>query len=228
MDWWSLNNREKHEVTDEEFEKYLKYECMIKGVPYVVEGAEGEEVSVPPPTFETTAQVVVNINGQYIAFDTAEKARDFIDLGPRVAEERWEARTNVSNYVVKEPYKLEIETLMVCNAGELEAKRLEIQKYRKAKEDLQKTLRLIREATTNTQGAISDMISDRDNIKMRVGLFDSIKETWESYLELTKGNEDMAYSFLTKIHAKTEVKEMFEWFNIPNPVVKGVNTNLAE
>lgn len=213
--YWDRMRQYRAAMTEDEVEACLNVELMEKGVSRVEQ-----------PELEDLAEInlderdqfyVVEYGGRYsgstefnCVFRAIEDAESFIKLEPMISNHEYSVGSEYEYAELTEelkikPIKLFAKVVVMAQKDELEEN-----KKRKDRNDnltgrYQKAKREVREAT-------EDLWSDWRKCLDSEDRYTRMQNTLAEYVETCDGNEELAMTFLLKIHEQEEVDEMIEWF----------------
>jgi hypothetical protein len=199
-----LNYDEKFALTDEQVKDYIKLECAYAGVKILPEPTQ----PIKPEIGETINAYRIGYNSD-LTFEKAEDAAKVLEfLGKfNVVFTNWEAnmtfisrvekfnsRINPESFHTKEDYEKNKEALRLYNRQK--------ESYDKLKEEYDKNYKLVNDIEEDIW---DDAIEKRNAKKIQTVL----TEKYLEYLDMAKGDTEIALSFLTSAY-KEELDKIEE------------------
>jgi hypothetical protein len=210
--YWDLSEAERGELTQDEVQKYVDAELMLKGVLKVKPLVLDPEPTVPEPT---TAVYVVRHSRYHefgAAFDRIEDAKAFVGLKPKRLESHWLGSESVQAIGVSpEPEIVEVrvygETELVAIKGELQRASAVRAGNKRREEEFEKAKKANDEAL---KGLWEDWTRCRDYTETLRG----VAETFVDY-QRTAGDDALASKFLRKVYDGEVIAEAAERYKLP-------------
>lgn len=217
--YWDLSDRQRAELSAEQFEALLAVERMEKGVATPPEPEYVDETVAPVPTtrafgirFKTEAYREETAD---LLFPSAEAAAQAAALVTRVKGYDYSASS--SGNVIKIPSDVSIVPVDLPTAEALAAARPEQQKAAIARER-NKTMRdEYTKAMSAYADAANDVRSDRVRCQTLARTHRGVIATFEEFTRTAQGDADMAGRFLRKAHTQEAIEAAFAWFERPLP-----------
>ena len=226
MNYWDLSPRDRANLTRDEVEKFIDYELMQKGV-LRVEAPTLEPV--PEVTFakrryyKATASSIGSYGSDSPIFPTIEQAEAFAALTPLVEVGAYlgdgrHSYVTPTEVTISPVEMMDAETYHAVAAA-LARQASIIKKNKEERDEFEK-------AAKAQDEALRDLWEDWERQRDFDYTFSRVIETWKKYLELSKGDAEIAAGFLTKVHGHEQIREAFEWFGLtaPGELVQAIAT----
>jgi len=195
--YWEYSDTERMLLSKEEIQSLIDIELMTKGI-----------IKVNPPTFKEIKELTQFDKLTYykvegIIFNTIEQAHAFLKLCPM--KEGYDYYGAGYDYKFAELIDMTIRNESLFKEKDIKINSLIFKENKAAKEyneaekkRYEKELSVMDDATH----PVWDDWMEKQNIKYKCH---RINETYQDYLKMTEGNEQMAYAFLSKIYSESEI-----------------------
>lgn len=224
MSYWDLSEKERANLTREGVEKYIAFELMRAGVLQPAELVLVEE----PETPEAEGEVFVAQCGYQhseIAFASPDDARRSINgaLGQLKTEKvgDWRHGVKVSKVV---PFDLEanagdlVRRVPIYSDERLAAVKEQLDKAAEAKSENGRRKEAHSKEAAKVDEALKGMWADWHECRAKAAEMKRVHETLAKYVEMAKGDEEIARGFLIKAFDADIVEEAEGWVDAnPNP-----------
>ena len=201
--YWDFSEKERSEMTEQQVQDLMDLHLMEKGVLKVL--APKLIPLDPDPDLKKLVQFEV----EGILFDTAEKAQAFLDLGPKKESYDYSAGYD---YKYPKPMEGRIEKVSCVDHQSLMDHALVLKKNNVSKKSNENLLEKYHEAQKKVEDCTCEVWSDYREQQEKNRRYAKTIETWNEYLKLTGGDEELAKTFLLKAIEKEEVEQAFAWF----------------
>lgn len=201
--YWDFSEKERSEMTEEQVQDLMDLHLMEKGVLKVL----APKLVALEPEPELKKVTLFEVEG--ILFDTAEKAQAFLDLNPKK-----ESYDYSVGYDFKYPNPIDqgIKKTICVDHQSLLDHAVVLKKNNASKKSNDNLLERYREANKKVEACTGEVWEDYREQQEKARRYSKTMETWNEYLKLTEGNEELAKTFLLKAIEKDEVEQAFAWF----------------
>jgi len=186
------------ELTDSAIEAMIDYECAKQGVPLLKEPAPEAPKLIPPD-----AQIFTLSELKFLNRSDAEKVRSFAEtLSLTATGYDWTTGYNVYYLQAAEP--LAISESRVFSADAYNQRRQELAE-REARDKTYKKAKAKYDETATRREEIANPFTERiSNARSAVAYKAQLQREFERYLELAKGDAEIARNFLAKVYTIPE------------------------
>lgn len=211
--YWDLSERERSELTQDDVQKYVDAELMVKGVLKVQPLQLEEEPAVTSPA--TTLFVVRTKEKKYssrvdvLAFRDEESVAKFLALQPMALSLEYVGGSNVTTYApVAEP---EIARVAMFSVDELTMRRAEVERANSIREENARRSREHEIASSAVKEALRGLWDDWAACGRTALQMQQIVATWSEYVQTTKGDQYLAATFLQKVYPLSAIRDAEKW-----------------
>jgi hypothetical protein len=219
MRYWELTNKERAELKEGEFDRYVKLECAHAGI----------EIPEKPILVDVPELPIINYQfapaarlswSRFLVFGSETNRNTFLKLGADYVETYDEKKPITLN---QERYEQAATSLKVVDSREkaeydrIETIRIKIQEENDAK------LKKYDTAREAHLGIVNQIDSDLSRVRLEMSEFSRVVRRYEEYLELANDDQAIAFKFLDKLFDPKLIKtaldvENSEWtFLKPKP-----------
>jgi hypothetical protein len=212
MTYWDLSEAERGELTQDEVQKYVDAELMLKGVLKVKPLVLEPEPSAPEPT----SVVYVVRHSRYhdfgAAFDRIEDAKAFVALKPKRLESHWLGSESVPAIAASpEP---EIVEVRVYGEAELVAIKSDLQRASAVRAANKRREEEFEKAKKANDEALKGLWEDWARCREHASTLRGVADTFADY-QRTAGDDGLASKFLHKVYDPEVIAEAAERFKLP-------------
>lgn len=213
--YWDHTEQERSLLTDDDVKLMLDVELMKAGVRKPIAPTLKE---VPKsPLGEKKRYYGIEGKTKYgsdsaigVVFPTAEAAQAFIDLNPLRSDYDYEIGSEFRYSIALQDAKIVSEELY--SMEQINEFRSSLKHRKSLSEENQRLQSKFTEESNKAEKITDGVWADYYKCQSKSKELEAIIETYKKYLSLTKGDVDMALTFLYKVNSLTEVNEAREWF----------------
>jgi hypothetical protein len=206
--YWDLTEKERAALSSTDVERFLDAELMTQGVLRVEPLALLTEPELPAPD---TAIFLIRVDTYTrldIAFTTAEAAQAAIASALHLTT----AYIGSSSHPVVAPLeKAEVIAETVHSKAQAEAFRRDFEKVGEIREENRRRKNAFTEESTKEKDALQGLWKDWHECCARAERFSRVLATFETYLKMADGNDQIARKFLVKAYGDETLKDASEW-----------------
>lgn len=201
-----LTQQELVELTDEEFEKYLAYEMMDRGILPAV-----PPTRIPLKEIETKTRTFYLLKHDWteipMLFERIEDAEVVLKAKPLVKNTTWPGSISYAKEV-----KWELESIQLPDEPTAKAS-VDVVTYNNSaneqNEKAEKEYNENSEAASEVREELRAIVIDAHQAKRQA---ERIRDTFNSYVSLSNGDKIVAYNFLLKAFSREDCCKAANWF----------------
>lgn len=196
--YWENSEVERMNMKHEEVQSLIDIELMTKGI-----------IKVNPPSFKEIKSLdqfekVIYYEVSGILFKTMEQASAFVQLNP--LKEAYDYYGAGYDFKYAESADNSIKTVHLFKADDIKINQGVFKWNKTAKEYNEAEEKKYKKELETMDAATSPVWDDWNEKQATRYKCDRINETYQDYLKMTEGNEQLARDFLTKIYSESEIK----------------------
>lgn len=208
--YFELEPKRRLNLTDEEFDALVKYECMKRGVAVPVLVGLKEVPEEPSINQDTYFQIMGDQYYNIVCFKDENEARAFMDF-KSVVRVDWDYATGVKyqnvtpvNTLGMQPIKASTVEVFAAVKKELKDRADIIKENTKIQEDFKK------ESIAHDE-LVEEMERDRRDLMRNVDEYLRIRATFARYIVMAQGDAKVATGFMLLIYEKEKLDCAYEW-----------------
>lgn len=213
--YWDFSEKERSELTQEQVSALLDVELMQHGVLKPV-----APVLKPVPTNPAGAKkqfFTVNAKGKYgsneclkVCFHDVESAQKFIELRPVLQDYDYEVGSDFEYAIPLSDAN--IETVELYDINQINAFRSELKRRKALSEENERLTSEFKKACDKSEKVTDGVWSNWYQCCAVKQKLEGIVSTFNDYTRLTEGDQNLALTFLKKLHAQEDIESAREWF----------------
>jgi len=201
--YWDYSEKERSQMSEEEVKSMLDVELMEKGV-----------LKVLPPVLRSVENIEVSRKTYFeaggIVFETATAAHDFLALHP--FREAYDYYGGGCDYKYVEPIESEVKQVTLCSKQDVFNLKTILSKNKEAKSYNEEAEQKYKKACEAQDKVLNGVWEDWWKCKELATKHQKVMDTKKEYLDLTAGDETLAFTFLAKVFSQDEINEAEQWF----------------
>lgn len=210
--YFELQPKERLKLSNEEFQAYVAYECMREGIKIPTKPEGLREVPAEPEVQqEQCFKIVVNTYHDLVGFTDEAEARAFMAFKSVVRLDT-DYSTGVSRLQLVPVETKSIQPTMAITNSELTRVRGQL----KERAEIIKTNQELEEAFKKERMAYDELVermnADFYELQRNLAHYIIIRNTFRQYLDMAKGNVEVATDFLLKVYSREDIDATYEWF----------------
>ncbi len=200
--YWDYSEKERSEMMEEQVRSLLDVELMTKGVKKVE-----APILKPIQSVKVATEIWFEVNGAF--FKSAELAQQFLALDPRKSTYEYSCGYDYRYACVIEP---KIEQTQLYSRQELLNLATILQENKAAKDYNEQATTEYEKQKKETDKVLEGVWSNWYECRKEAAEHKKLRDTYDEYVTLTKGDIALAETFLKKVYTEEEVQATREWF----------------
>ena len=197
--YFDVPPRERAEMTDEAFGRYMDIALMEAGIPPLTIPELQDVPAVPEPTHPAYGI------GDDIWFDTPEKASAYAALKPMRSDYEYSTGYEHKKLVPQCPDGGVVQSKCFYTEAELLALSDLMRTAKTRREENEKALKVYKDAMADRSAAGEALHEDRCEQIAKLNHAKEVKQTFDVYCEMTEGDHKLATKFLHKAYPHLDV-----------------------
>lgn len=215
--YWDLTEKERAALTEENLKKFIDFELMEKGVVKVTVPILAEEEMI-----QLNKRMFFSVTGQNTReygstdfgalFEKIEDAQAFAALRPMKKEYEYSVG---SEYYFAKPYdNYSINQVEIYTESEVMANKAILDRNAEIRKQNEAERKRTKEEVKAMKDATHGLYEDLYACKRKASRCQTIIDTFNSYLLLTNGDEQIAARFLSRAYSVEDIEEARRWFGV--------------
>lgn len=215
--FWDLTEKERAALSEPDVERFIDAELMTKGV-----------LKVPPFTLERVEEVALatrtvfgistdHYNRLDVAFETAERAAEFLKLQPLHLRSEYLPGRSVE-YIEPMPPGAQIAPREIATHEAILQSKVALKKAAAAKEENERRQREYEKAVKAQEQVLQGLWDEWHRCRELDTRRRRTLETFEDYKRIAGGDGQVAARFLLKVFSREQIAEAAEWCGVEIPL----------